>query len=133
MSLLQTVDVISVPLKGIFWFVKESGDDNLRIITKTISPEDSDFIGNSKNAETYNHRLTWGIISADEPREIRNREWNYFPRGRVEIVRNKATVYLNPILNEEKYHMEIAAAFNLSSLKIRYISDGSEHYKSNFE
>lgn len=129
MSLLQTVDVTSIPLKGIFWFVKESGDDEFRIISKTISPEDYDFTGNSKNGETYNHRLTWNLISANEPRTIRNREWNYFPRGRVEIKRNKATVYLNPVLNEEKYQKKITEAFNLSSLNVRFVQDGSEHYR----
>jgi len=119
-----------MPLKGIFWFVKGSADNDFRIIAMTISPDDHVFTGNSKNGQTYNHRLTWDIISVNEPRDIRNREWNYFPRGRVEIIRNKAIVYLNPMLNEEKYQKEITVAFNLSLLKVRFISDGSEHYTS---
>ena len=120
----------TMPLKGIFWFVKESSDNDFRIITLTISPEDSEFTGNSKNGQTYNHKLSWNLITENESREIKKQEWNYFPRGRVEITRNKAAVYLNPVLNEEKYQKEITAAFDLSSLNVRFISDGSEHYKS---
>lgn len=119
----------SDPNKGIFWFVKKDEDDELHILYLDI-PIDSEFVGNSKNGLTYTHEKTWEDLASDEPSEIRNKEWNYFPRGRVEIRNNKATIYLNPHINIPMYQESIIKAFNLQRIPHRFVSDGSSHYHS---
>lgn len=115
------------PTGGIFWFVKEESDDDLHILFLEIPAED-DFVGNSKNGRTYNHKLTWETVAVSQPKSIRSKSWNDFPRGRVEMRHGKATVYLNPILNEERYQEAIVEAFHLHDTPHRFLSDGSEHY-----
>lgn len=112
------------PKRGIFWFIPQ---EDYKIIYIDI-PEDN-FIGNSKNGLTYTHEKTWANLVYREPAYIRNKPWNYYPRGRVEIINNKARVYLNPNINIEECQKEIINKFNLYKIPVKFISDGSKHYK----
>lgn len=61
------------------------------------------------------------------------KQYNYFPRGRVEIQNSKATIYLNPVINNEEVQKFLIDEFHLTKSnginKIIFHSDGSEHYK----
>lgn len=66
------------------------------------------------------------------PRSITSRSpYNYYPRGRVEIGKNRATVYLNPVLNESKAteHIYREFGFDSGNIPVRIIADGSVHYE----
>lgn len=117
------------PSKGIFWFVKSEGDNEFDILYLDI-PNDPNFIGNSKNGLTYTHEKTWKDLISGLPGDIKNKNWNYFPRGRVELKNNKATIYLNPNINKPEYQDKIIDAFHLHRISYRFIPDGSDHYKS---
>lgn len=57
--------------------------------------------------------------------------YNYYPRGRVEIKRNRATVYLNPMLNQEEIIKKITSEFGLANVTdITVKCDGSKHYQA---
>lgn len=116
-------------MEGVFWFVKDIEDDDYHIIFLTISADKSNFCGNSKNGLTYTHKLTWEQLTVTESKYIRKKAWNYFPRGRVDIKNGKASVYLNPIINERRYKDVIVDAFHLEAIPHRFVSDGSYHYK----
>lgn len=73
------------PRKGIFWFVNEGDPNDMEILYLDV-PENPDFRGNSKNGLTYTHEKTWKDLVSNCPNSIRNKHWNYFPRGRVELV-----------------------------------------------
>lgn len=116
--------------KGVFWvadrlypfriFCNERGD----IVGQTQYPL------NSKDGRNYNHKLLWGAL----PKTITcGKQFDYFPRGRVEIKNAKATVYLNPDINTEEMQRVIVKEYGLSAENgidcVRFVSDGSQHYK----
>ena len=78
--------------KGIFWLIEGE------LYTKKLECDKSgNVIGdgsglNSKSGDNFNHRLTWEGL----PKNVTHgKEYNYYPRGRVEIKGGKAVIYLN--------------------------------------
>ena len=85
--------------KGIFWLIEGE------LYTKKLECDKlGNVIGdgsglNSKSGDNFNHRLTWEGL----PKNVTHgKEYNYYPRGRVEIKGGKAVIYLNPALNSEE-------------------------------
>ena len=89
---------------------------------------------NSKSGNTYNHKKLWEeeIKSNPNHKPYNKKDYNYYPRGRVEISNNKATIYLNPNINKENIISKIKREFGLSTYNIqevRVVIDGSAHYQ----
>lgn len=113
--------------RGIFWWI-----DNRLVCRKVwcsqkgVPLEGADFT--SKSGESFNHKAEWRLL----PKEITGRKpYNYYPRGRVEIKRGRAVIYLNPVLNREEVLNKIYQEFGLE--KLSYVSvkcDGSAHYQA---
>jgi len=127
---------------GVFWVVNNlsdlSNDDYLfKIKTKPNGEIDSNDLSyklNAKSEMTYNHQKLWDEL----PSKLRNgKDFDYYPRGRVMIANNKATVYYNPNLNSEEFKNYIIDRFNLTKEnginKVRFICDCSEHYKCHLD
>ena len=127
---------------GIFWVVSIFDDlSYFELLTFNIpcdfygTPNNTHFIKlNSKSGKNYNHKKIW----EDEVKKNSNydffnkKSYDYYPRGRVEISRNRAIIYLNPNTNKLGFIEKIKVEFGLSNnniSEIRVISDGSEHYK----
>ena len=82
----------------------------------------------SKSGDNFNHKAEWAKLS----RGITGgHPYNYYPRGRVEVKNNKATVYFHPILNEPRAIDRISEGFGLynGTILVREVPDGSDHYK----
>ena len=121
--------------KGLFWFIDRNADPPKFI---TVSA-DCDATGNaldstvhfsSKSGANFNHAAEWQRL----PKEVtQGKPYNYYPRGRVEVRDGKVTIFLNPVLNEERIVRAIKDAFDLKEggdiKSIRVISDGSRHYQ----
>ncbi len=119
--------------KGVFWMTEENAemlafpipcDTNGTIIGQTKCPL------NSKTGTNYNHRLLWESLS----RGITGgKPFDYYPRGRVEIRNAKASVYLNPDINTYEIQSLTIQKFGLTAdngiKSVRFISDGSNHYR----
>ena len=85
---------------------------------------------NSKKGNSYSHERSWSLVIKGLPKELRDKPWNYFPRGRVEIANGKATVFFNPVLSEiPEFEVLIIREFMLSEIPVRFIPDFSNHYK----
>lgn len=114
--------------KGIFWLIEGE------LYTKKLECDKSgNVIGdgsglNSKSGDNFNHRLTWEGL----PKNVTHgKEYNYYPRGRVEIKGGKAVIYLNPALNSEEMLAELTRLFGLDELGfVRVKNDGSRHYRA---
>lgn len=114
--------------KGIFWLIEGE------LYTKKLKCDKSgNVIGdgnglNSKSGDSFNHRLTWEGL----PKNVTHgKEYNYYPRGRVEIKGGKAVIYLNPALNSEEMLAELTRLFGLDALDfVRVKNDGSRHYRA---
>lgn len=131
MSLLKESSELA---KGIFW-VKDTDNIEDSIIyfdipCDTNGNATTDFISNAKSRTTYNHENTWKTLSN---KITEGKPYNYFPRGRVEIANNKATIYCSPYIYGEKLKKVLIYLFNLNNhngiKSIRMIADGSNHYK----
>ena len=114
--------------KGVFWYDPQRE----MLITRKVACDEYGIAleaveYSSKSGGNFNHKEEWSKF----PRNITNRHpYNYYPRGRVEIKNNKATVYINPILNTPKLIELIELEFNIfgKHIPIRISNDGSAHY-----
>ena len=119
--------------KGLFW-VSENGT----LITYKIqcntdgNPLNPDMPYNSRKGNSFTHKNTWDEAVKEQPRDVRSKTWNHFPRGRVEIKASKVTVYHNPTLTSPDFEQRIKDEFELDegSLTVRFMPDHSKHYES---
>ena len=102
--------------KGIFWFDPQRGE---LIVIKVACDHNGTALEaveySSKSGDNFNHKVEWAKL----PREVtEGHPYNYYPRGRVEIKKNKATVYFHPVLNEP-YATQLIAT-NLGLIAAQY-------------
>ena len=120
--------------KGIFWCV-DASRENPRLITVSVSCDangnaDPSTVFSSKSGANFNHKAEWEKLD----KSVRNGvAFNYYPRGRVEIRNGKATIFLNPDINQEHILGLICKTFELrlsdELKKVVVKSDGSRHYQ----
>ena len=127
---------------GIFWVITENSNiSEYKLLLYDIpcsldgAPTGGHSVPlNAKSGLNYNHQSTWNNEIKNNPahKPYNKNEYNYYPRGRVEISRNRATIFLNPYINNDFIIKEIKMGFGLNSnniLKTRIIVDGSSHYE----
>ena len=121
--------------KGIFWIVDlENLDNNRNYCFKIPSdvygnPIDDNLDLNAKRGSTYNHKLVWDRLSR---KLTRGKQYNYYPRGRIEIHNGVAKIFLNGNINREDVVDFLISEFNIiphNGVKnIKIIEDNSQHY-----
>jgi hypothetical protein len=139
---IEKINDVHELCSGIFWVISDSQDlSNHKLLMFDIpcdpngTPNNTHTITlNAKSGNTYNHKKLWDteIKNNSKHRPYNRMEYDYYPRGRVQISHNRADIYLNPNINEPKFIDEIKEKFGLQNndiLKVRTIIDGSEHYK----
>jgi len=128
---------------GIYWVVSESEDlqnytllyFNVRCDTHGNAIEIPALQLNSKSGKSYNHKAMWDSQVKNNPlhKPYNKKDYDYYPRGRVEISNSKAVIYLSPIISETLILDEIKAAFGLSAdtiANVKIAVDNSAHYRS---
>ena len=118
--------------KGLFWLADSDILITYKILCDTEGiPKAQDLPYNSRRGDSFTHKATWEEASRSQPREIRSKTWNHFPRGRVEIRMSVATVYHNPALSSPQFEQRIMEEFELTdaALAVRFIPDHSKHYR----
>lgn len=120
--------------KGIFWVKDASNiEDSGIFLDIPCTPEGDAFDSsglNAKNGTTYNHERTWPLLGTSI---TEGKPYNYYPRGRVHIANDKATIFANPNIANEELLNWCVQKFNLIEIngikKVRVVADGSDHYK----
>ena len=126
-----------VVFKGIFWITDLENVAENRLYFRIpvdamgiIDPSVDRMSLNSKNLDNYNHEKVWESLTS---KETHNKRFDYYPRGRVEISRGKATIYANSHICTEEVVEWIRDRFNLTEengiLSVRVVQDNSAHYK----
>ncbi|NEX01673.1 hypothetical protein SAMN04487829_1278 [Pseudobutyrivibrio sp. NOR37] len=120
--------------KGIFWWNIVYIDDwsFIRLIPVMVECDINgnpieDVVFSSKSGENFNHKIEW-----KKQKDSNKYQYNYFPRGRVEIKNGKVRIFANPIVFEDNESKElIIKIFELHDVadKINWISDNSSHYQ----
>lgn len=124
--------------RGIFWVladtIEEIGTAEIFYMPIYCSRDGIPFekeTFNSKKGNSFNHKATWKMLSRET---TKGKAFDYYPRGRVEIARNKATIWLNGnILSRVN---DIKRLFGLNGAQIGTIQvkeDGSKHYECHFD
>ncbi len=127
--------------KGIFWItdIDEVSSESLVFLIPVdsignIDPSVDRMNLNSKNNDNYNHKKLWESLNS---RETHNKSFDYYPRGRVEVSKGKATIYANPHICTETVVEWIVETFNLTEQngikKIKVVPDNSCHYNCNLD
>ena len=125
--------------KGIFWFICFVEEDGTLFFSgEMISlPVPCDLEGNpaadisfnSKKGDSNTRKNSWKDLVAKR-KDLRRFPWNYFPRGRVEISRGRAFVFMNPLIqNCEDYILRIRQEFHICELDVMIKMDNSAHYQ----
>jgi hypothetical protein len=127
---------------GIFWIITENrtlGDYKLLMFDIPCDMDGNHrgthkMLLNAKRGDTYNHKLVWEneIKGNSEHRPYNKKDYNYYPRGRVEIANKKATIFLNPNIHVDKIIDDIKLGFGLNQdniPEIRVVVDGTTHYQ----
>ncbi len=120
--------------RGLFWLV----ENDILVAFKTAcntdgQPDDPQLPYNSRKGDSFTHKATWKEAAHNQPRGIRSKAWNYYPRGRVEIRSGKITVYHNPMLADPAFEQRIIDEFELLGHSVRFVPDYSRHYKEGAE
>ena len=124
--------------KGIFWCYVSCFDDDIyshqlltvmvdcEISGKTL--EETDF--SSKSGENFNHKSEWEK-RCNKSRRTKNKPFDYYPRGRVEIKNGKIRIFANPvIIEDDEAKALIVKSFELEDYteNISWVADNSKHY-----
>ena len=119
--------------QGPFWIIANSQIDiqkgNFTLLSKLIPVDyNGNYLDDSKGTKGFtSHKKLW-----NEYQLKYNVEYDYYPRGRVEISRGIVTVYHSPHIPQDELKQWLIDKFNLTThngiKKIKMIADGSEHY-----
>ena len=120
--------------KGIFWCKDANSESPELIVVSSVCDRNGNpaepTAFSSKAGENYNHKTEWANLGK---RVTGGQPYNYYPRGRVEIRNGKATIFLNPVLDNDAVLIKILIVFELHrSDELRSIEvkrDGSKHYQ----
>ena len=99
----------SQPHKGPFWV---TSDKTIALpVAPSVNPVPS-------------HKEVWKSVKGKI-----NAEWNYYPRGRIEILHGKAIVFLNSLCYEyAQLECDLRQLFSLDNMEIVWKTDNSAHY-----
>lgn len=78
-------------------------------------------------SDSISHKEAWTQFAQNENKCFRQLEYYYYPRGRVVIRNNKATIFLNRHIATDEVVSAINKIFGLTAPKIH--AEGSRHYK----
>lgn len=120
--------------KGLFWLVQNDEEKFELFCVKILCYRDGESLEKIETgeceSEKLNHERAWAQI---DKQITKGKPYNFYPRGRVQIKKGKATVYLNPVLNDTRILDKIFRSFGLTRengiVDIRIKNDNSWHYR----
>lgn len=127
--------------KGIFWIrddlpIEQSEDYCIKIPCDLngVIDEEISLLMTAKSMSNHNHKIYWNEMMNSSLKK--GKPFNYYPRGRVEIKRNEATIFLNSNIYTKEVVNFIVNQYCLTNSgikKIRVVADNSEHYQCHLD
>lgn len=128
---------------GIFWVISDSRqykDYELLIFNVSCDSDGniidaSDIMTQSKMGDTYDHQKIWDaeIKGSSSYNHLNDKEYDYYPRGRVEVSRGWGYINVALSINKMAITDEVAERFGLMSdniSRIMVMPEISGQYKS---
>lgn len=122
--------------RGIFWIPEPENplSDRTVLIRIPVDPEGNpkrnDTAFSSRRGDDFNHERSWASLSKSRKE---GKPFDFFPRGRVEIGKRKAVIWLHPSLARNNCLAFLFDRFGLTKengiLSVRVIPDRSKHYR----
>lgn len=120
--------------KGLFWLVKNDEEKFELFCIKILCYRDGETLEKIETgeceSEKLNHERAWVQI---DKQITKGKPYNFYPRGRVQIKKGKATIFMNPILHQKEILEKIITSFGLTAenglTHIRVKHDNSYHYR----
>ncbi len=100
--------------KGLFWWIDG------KLISKTLAPD----------APNVSHRNVWATLPSHITSGL---PFDYYPRGRVELRRGRAIVFLSPYICTQEVLSETLREFGLEGISTEMKADGSHHYRCHYD
>ena len=99
--------------EGLFWVIG--------------SPEEWELLPVFVSSNVINHKDAWAVYIQPSKKCFRQVAYNFYPRGRVVIRNDRATVFLNQHIASEQVVQKVCDAFSLTEPKIH--AEGGHHYQ----
>jgi hypothetical protein len=120
--------------KGLFWVAGERGERLMLIHAVECDKNGRRLCAtpayNSRKGDSFSHQQSWADAAREQPGKVRNKPWDYFPRGRVEIRNGRAIVHFNPCLSEwDGFNAAVVSLFGLEDFPTVMAPDYSVHYQ----
>lgn len=122
-------DTDDIPASALYFRIPCDSSGNICDANFTIPPEMA-----SEDGDNYNHKKVWDTL----PRNITNgKPYHYYPRGRVQIRRGIAKIFVSPHIPKvallewltDIFHLTPAAGIH----KTQVIYDRSAHYRCHLD
>lgn len=125
--------------RGIFWITDLNNLYSTNLYFQIPCDENGDICDfdfripdtmSSTGSDNYNHKRVWSNLTN---KETKNKPFDYFPRGRIEISNGIAKIFHSPYIDQNELKSWAIDKFNLTLSngikKIKMIADGSAHYR----
>ena len=122
--------------KGVFWIKNISDIAASSVCVLGECDKDGNLTNDidsnmlSKKGDNFNHKKVWKCL---DKYDTDNKPYDYYPRGRVEIRKGAAIIYVNPNLLNPLLKEWVITRFGLTVdngiKRVLLKVDGSEHYK----
>ena len=121
--------------KGLFWFIVGVDGESYILNFKMACFRDGVTIEEMETGvcktDGISHKAAWEKLKKDQ--NTKNKPYNYFPRGRVQIKKGVATINLTPELSHGNFIQGLIASFGLTAengiSKIKVKPNHSRNYK----
>lgn len=107
--------------EGLFWIICHMKGD---VIDWT---EEWEIYHLFAKSNSISHKDAWVQFAKKEEKHFCKHEYNYYPRGRVVVRNDRATIFLNQYIATDEVLLAISKVFGLTKPKVH--AEGNKHYE----
>lgn len=78
-------------------------------------------------SDSISHRDAWAQFAQKEDRRFRRLKYDYYPRGRVVVRHDTATIFLNRHIAVDRVLAAVSQVFGLTAPRVH--AEGGRHYR----
>lgn len=107
--------------EGLFWLICQMDGDAIKW------SEDWEIYQLFAKSDSISHKDAWAQFAQNEDKRFRRLKYDYYPRGRVVVRNDTATVFLNRHIATDEVLTTVNELFGLTAPRVH--AEGSRHYE----
>ena len=107
--------------EGLFWIICSMNDSDIDW------NESWELCPLFAKSYSISHKDAWAQLAKSSDKRFRQFEYNHYPRGRVVVRNDEATIFLNQHIANDDVISAVIKTFRLTTPRIH--AEGGEHYK----